>query len=310
MAGDWIKMQKNLSRNPKVRDMRRVLKVGKVQTMVGFLHDFWSWTDDFSVSGELDGVTEKDIDEIVGVAGFSAALRKVGWLEGEEGDLRLPNFTEHNGQSAKRRAMEAERVRKKRNEYASEPDVCTHAVRTVCGREKSKERRDKKREDQRGGDQRGGDEGKEKTRARGGRDDEAEGAVDNGDAACDCAGGGAVSPGGDGSAAPARFVAGRAVPLPADEDEVVAFLAEEVRAGRIAMSGEEADMAARIYFAEASGRGWVDSKGLPLHDWRQALRAWGLRYARNQSKGRRPPGQGRSRNEGNSNKGSVSDYRL
>lgn len=71
--------------------------------------------------------------------------------------------------------------------------------------------------------------------------------------------------------------------LPREQD-LIDYLNAEVKAGRIQMLRQDAENAARIFFAEAQGRGWVDSKGIPIKDWKSAFRAWALRYASNLSK--------------------------
>jgi len=42
-------------------------------------------------------------------------MREVGWLRGEEGSLVLPNFDRHNGETAKKRALTKDRVKRFRN---------------------------------------------------------------------------------------------------------------------------------------------------------------------------------------------------
>lgn len=138
MAGDWIKMTKNLSRSPKVRTMKNLLGLDSMQTMIGYLFDLWSWADDFTEDGELFGISDKDLDDEIGLNGFAAALRQVGWLEGRNASLRLPDFDRHNGQSAKRRCTDSERKRNSRK-GESVADKCPQEKRTKSGLEKRRE---------------------------------------------------------------------------------------------------------------------------------------------------------------------------
>lgn len=134
MAGDWIKMGKDLLTHPKVVRMSSALRADKLRT-VGGLFAVWCLFDTHSVDGQLSGYTRETIDEEVRFAGFSDAMEAVGWIEfGEEG-ASLPDFEEHNGQSAKRRAQETERKRNDRKTSASDADK----TRTKSGPEKRRE---------------------------------------------------------------------------------------------------------------------------------------------------------------------------
>jgi hypothetical protein len=114
MAGDWIKMRINLDTNPHVLVMASTLGIPELH-VVGALWKVWSWADSHSLDGNALSVTDVTLDRFTGVTGFAAALREVGWLAGENGNLCFPRFTEHNGKTAKNRAETAERVAKHRN---------------------------------------------------------------------------------------------------------------------------------------------------------------------------------------------------
>jgi hypothetical protein len=111
MAGDWIKMRVDLQTHPKVVRILSATKADKFRA-IGGLHAVWSVFDTHSVDGNLYGYTPETLDHIIGWQGFSAALLTVGWLafDGKE-TLSLPEFTEHNGQSGKRRAEDQKRKR-------------------------------------------------------------------------------------------------------------------------------------------------------------------------------------------------------
>jgi len=64
-------------------------------------------------------VTDVTLERYTSVTGFAHAMRQVGWLSGESGALTLPNFTEHNGQTAKKRAKTQARVQKHRNAFVT-----------------------------------------------------------------------------------------------------------------------------------------------------------------------------------------------
>lgn len=133
MAGDWIKMRADLHTHPKVVRMASALKADRLR-IVGGLHSAWCLFDVHSVDGFLDGYSAETLDDLIGFPGFSRAMMAVGWLEENGESLVMPRFEAHNGQSAKRRAQDADRKRNVRKESASEAD-------------KKRTREEKRRED-------------------------------------------------------------------------------------------------------------------------------------------------------------------
>ena len=77
---------------------------------LGKLIRFWCWADSNSSDGHIKSVTCVLIDRVTLVTGFADALKAVGWLS----DSEIPNFGRHLGESAKKRAKDAERKRKSR----------------------------------------------------------------------------------------------------------------------------------------------------------------------------------------------------
>lgn len=121
MAGDWIKMGKDLITHPKIVRMSSALGADKLRT-VGGLFAVWCLFDTHSVDGHLSGYTAETIDDEIRFPGFCAAMEAVGWLETRADGSFLPDFEEHNGQSAKRRAQETERKRNDRKTSAPDAD--------------------------------------------------------------------------------------------------------------------------------------------------------------------------------------------
>ena len=127
MAGDWIKMRSDLFTHPKVVRMASALKADgrpDVIRVVGGLMSVWCLFDAHSVDGLLEGYSADLIDDHLRWDGFAAAMVSVGWLQsGVDGSsMSLPEFDTHNGQSAKRRAQDADRKREDRKTSASEAD--------------------------------------------------------------------------------------------------------------------------------------------------------------------------------------------
>lgn len=114
MAGDWIKLQHATPDKPEVMKMAKLLKCPAEQ-VVGHLVRVWSWADEQSLDGHALDVTDSDVARIARHAEFATAMRSVGWLTGSEGALSFPNFDRHNGESAKKRALAADRKRRERS---------------------------------------------------------------------------------------------------------------------------------------------------------------------------------------------------
>lgn len=114
MAGDWIKMRIDLQSHPKVVRILSATRADKFKT-VGGLHAVWSVFDTHSEDGILHGYTPETLDHVIGWDGFAQAMIDVGWLRYDGAQtLAMPEFAEHNGQSARRRAEDQKRKRETR----------------------------------------------------------------------------------------------------------------------------------------------------------------------------------------------------
>lgn len=113
MAGDWIKVEKETARKPEVLRVADILGIHPDHAF-GLCVRFWFWCDDQLVDGHAPRVTNSTLNAIVGHAGFAEAMAEVGWLNGKELTLVVPNFDRHLSQSAKKRALTTERKRTQR----------------------------------------------------------------------------------------------------------------------------------------------------------------------------------------------------
>ena len=128
MAGECIKMRLELHDSPKVGKIARLTGLDRFG-VVGRLHRVWGWVDQTSEDGaKVDGEFA-DIDELADCAGFANAMAQVGWLQDLGGVLRFGNFTEHNGNTARRRAEDARRKGKGRK--APRPQTVRNGADTV-----------------------------------------------------------------------------------------------------------------------------------------------------------------------------------
>jgi hypothetical protein len=113
MAGDWIKMRIDLQSHPKIVRILSATDSDKFRA-IGGLHAVWSIFDTHSEDGVLNGYSAKTLDHVIGWEGFSAAMIAVGWMIETPQGLVMPEFDEHNGKSAKRRAEDQKRKRESR----------------------------------------------------------------------------------------------------------------------------------------------------------------------------------------------------
>lgn len=142
MAGDWIKMRADLHTHPKVVRISSALKADRLR-VVGGLHAVWCLFDAHSEDGSLSGYTTDAVDELIGFPGFANALCSVKWLISEADGIVLPEFDEHNGQSAKRRASETKRKRLEREQDDANDDRNLSA----SDADEKRSREEKRRED-------------------------------------------------------------------------------------------------------------------------------------------------------------------
>lgn len=114
-------MRGNLWDDPRVSKLCDQLECKEAQ-VIGALYWLWSTADQHTEDGILPGLSLRQIDRKTDVQGFADALCGIGWLADHPDGVRILNFEEHNGSSAKRRCMEAQRKANVRNVSASDAD--------------------------------------------------------------------------------------------------------------------------------------------------------------------------------------------
>lgn len=118
MAGDWIKMRADLVGHPKVFRLAAKLKQNEFYA-IGALFAFWSWADKHSVDGRIEGATAQFIDRVIKVKGLADGLVLVDWLVIDDTGITIPRYADHNGNTAKDRAMRNQRQARWRDGVAS-----------------------------------------------------------------------------------------------------------------------------------------------------------------------------------------------
>lgn len=142
MSG-WIKLEKDLENDPRVLRMvkrmcvtdvtqERINGARAVTQVIGALARLWMFADSHGRSDNSLDMTADELDEWLGIPGFSATMPE-DWLHiRDDGTVELPDFQEHNGVEAKKRAMTQKRVEQHRsrssNATALQPNKRSNAT--------------------------------------------------------------------------------------------------------------------------------------------------------------------------------------
>lgn len=110
----WIKVETNIATKPQIARIAADLHIPLMQA-IGACVVFWVWVDGETDDGAIPHATSEIADRIVGLPGFGEALKRYGWLIEDDAGLMVPNFDRHMGESAKSRALAAERQRRFRD---------------------------------------------------------------------------------------------------------------------------------------------------------------------------------------------------
>lgn len=109
MAETWVKVRHALVRSAKIRMLMRELKCNKA-TAIGVALQWFVWIDEQTEDGKTNLTPDELADEI-GFRGCTEALVKIGWAALDEtGCVCAVDFGKHCGETAKARAVNAQRV--------------------------------------------------------------------------------------------------------------------------------------------------------------------------------------------------------
>jgi hypothetical protein len=125
MSG-WIKFEKDIESDPRFIRMQRALRVtherdssvtpafNLVTVVIGALVRFWSYADTHIRGDDTLDLGSADIDDLIGVPGFTAAMPD-DWLRViDDHSVELPGYQAHNGVEAKKRDLAQKRQERKR----------------------------------------------------------------------------------------------------------------------------------------------------------------------------------------------------
>lgn len=116
----WIKVETHTPDKAELRQIARLCHCSKAEAFLAFFRVF-VWLDEQTENGQVDFFTPDDADEIGGLPGLGAALESVRWVTFSPGGAVVANWERHNGKSAKKRIIEAERSRRYRERQGLPP---------------------------------------------------------------------------------------------------------------------------------------------------------------------------------------------
>lgn len=122
MAGDWIKVEHATLHKAEVLRAAELLGISRRECL-GLLLDFWAWLDQNARTDSVPFLSRLSVDEMLNCPGFAGAMESVGWIKWDDKNAgaRISNYDNHNGKSAKTRALDQKK--KSRNRPVSVPIV-------------------------------------------------------------------------------------------------------------------------------------------------------------------------------------------
>lgn len=121
MSG-WIKWEKDLETDPRMIRMAREMKrlcnadaLPAVTLVCGSLIRLWSYADSHIRDDNTLDLGASEIDDLLGIPGFCSIMPDDWLREVDEHTVELPDFQEHNGIEARKRALTQKRVTRHRD---------------------------------------------------------------------------------------------------------------------------------------------------------------------------------------------------
>lgn len=131
MTEVWIKWCKGLAAKPRVIQLAQRFGLSRFD-IAGRLMTVWEWLDSNSLDGcRVANITNRYqvamlIDDIAQLSGFAEAMIDVGWLAVDDDGMMFPRADEHNGKTAKKRALTSKNMntyRRSRYQNVIESDI-------------------------------------------------------------------------------------------------------------------------------------------------------------------------------------------
>lgn len=112
----WIKVETHTPDKAEIRQVARLCHCSKADAFLAFFR-VYVWLDEQTEDGYVDFFTPEDADDIAGLKGFGEALEAVRWITFSQAGAVVSNWDRHNGESAKKRGLAAERIKRYRQAH-------------------------------------------------------------------------------------------------------------------------------------------------------------------------------------------------
>ena len=122
----WIKLQTSLPKSAKLAVLADALECCEREAL-GVAMEWFCWLDE-QCTDACTGLTGALLDRVMKCPGLCEALEACGWVQrDEQGMVFVVDFDQHNGEGAKKRAMDARRQAKQRTKGVTHVSEKRHA---------------------------------------------------------------------------------------------------------------------------------------------------------------------------------------
>jgi len=119
-SSNWLKVQKHTPDKPEIRHMARRCGCSIGEAFLAWFR-VYTYFDETTEDGDVPFFTPDDVDDIGKLPGLGNSMAEVGWVLFDAGGCTVVKWERHNGASAKRRAVEAERQARIRDAGRTHP---------------------------------------------------------------------------------------------------------------------------------------------------------------------------------------------
>jgi len=109
----WIKVEFTTPDKPEIIAAARICGTSRTNAFLAFFR-LWAYFDAHTATGFLPGLVLEDLDDIAKLRGFGQAMANVGWISATDQGISIANWEIHNGESAKKRALNQRRMQRVR----------------------------------------------------------------------------------------------------------------------------------------------------------------------------------------------------
>lgn len=109
----WIKIEFTTPDKPELISAARICDTSRANAFLAFFR-LWSYFDVHTATGFLPGLVPEDLDDIAKLKGFGQAMANIGWISANAQGISIANWEIHNGESAKKRALNQRRMQRVR----------------------------------------------------------------------------------------------------------------------------------------------------------------------------------------------------